>query len=229
MTPKGKYAYFLVLFCLLFSLKAFSQLNIKIGYSASYINSDINNKIFDSYNEARPWLESNFENLHFLHGIQLGFRYKINVAAIEFTWENVTRSRNALGEDPSNGVFFEKELFYGMNTFSLGLQNNFGTFGYGATIDSRIVKVKTNIGTSDQKREIVNESGISSKFYISLNFQSGDFVAMSLQPYIQVPWKDINLFGIENELIENTMNTRDQFDENLMTFGITIVFYNGQQ
>ncbi len=229
MTKKGILKYFFLLVCILYTSEVFSQLNLKIGYITNYINSDINNQIFDHYNETKPGLSSTFGKLHFLHGIQLGLRYKINMAAIEFTWENSSRSRMAIGEDPITGAYFDKNLFYKLSSYSIGLQNNFGAFGYGATIDSRTLRVQTNIGSSEDKREILSDTGLSSKFYLSFNVDSGDFMSMSIQPFIQIPWENVNLFNIENELIDNTMNMEDEFNENLIVFGLSIVFYNGAQ
>ena len=205
----------------------YGQLNVKVGYTASYLNSGFNNNIFDSFN-AQNSLETRFKNLHMLHGIQLGFRYKINIAAIEFTWENTTRSRNAIQVD-SLEMFFEKNLYYSINSFSLGVQNNFGNFGYGASIDSRTIRVRTNIGATDQRTDILKQRGWTSRFYLSLNIPGGDFVSLSIQPYVQIPLESTDFYPLEMDLNPTSNANPDQFSEDLMTFGITLAFYNGAQ
>ena len=202
-----------------------AQFNIKIAYATGYGSFDVNNQIMQSYNEENDFLEDSFGDLHFLHGVQIGARYRLGNIGIELSWENLNRKRDAFGQITGSSDFLSEELFYSVKSLSAGLENYFGALGYGGAIERRSLKVKTQIPQIDKKRNIIDQREYSARFYLIFELQQSTFVSLALKPYVQIPLGSYDMTPLETELLAQPTTGSNQ--EDLMIFGLTIAFYNG--
>ena len=200
-----------------------AQWNIKVGYNLGFMSMSENDDIMDTYNSGTPDLEESMPYLRTLHGLELGIRYKLDIAAFELSWSNTGRDREALIKDPSDGSIYDKQLGYSFNTFSFAMENIYGNYGYGANIGWNIMKVKTNIGTSSNKQNILKENYLSSKFYLMWNSEGSGSLSVSIRPYVQLAWDSVDLSDINFNLngVEGEISAKP------LVYGISLLFYNG--
>ena len=178
---------FILLFSVLGANVAMAQINVKIGFNSAYSKFSVNNRIIADYNAENDFLEQGFKELHVLHGVVLGLRYKWDNLALDVSWENMSRNRDAFGETLT-GSPFTNELFYTMNTLSAGLENHFGSFGYGAALENRQLRVKTKISGLDKKKTVLNQTAYSARFYLLFQIQQSNKVSLAFRPYVQYPF-----------------------------------------
>ena len=220
----------ILLACLLtFTLTA--QINVKIGYGTAFVSSKVNNSILQEFNEIKRNMLSDslsipFKNLRTIHGIDVGLRLKFNDnGAIELTWQNLTRSREAVGEI-NNAQLFQQELFYSFNQIYFAYQSQFNGYGMGVGLGYNRITIKDRIANSDFKHTLIEESQLFSRINLSFYFQSNPYVSFAIQPFIQFPLDDINLNPLRKELdLPEDNNALEGF----RMIGVSFVFYNGRQ
>ena len=203
----------------------FGQFNISTAYEIGYHQTDAFNDIIKKYNTETSFLEQEMDELRIMHGLQLGLYYNYeDLVGLFLNWKYRFNNTSSSGTDPTTMAVFSKDLFVRQNVFSLGLENNFGFIGYGATIDYLLsgVKIENN---NTSKRNIFTESNYASTFFISLNSRKTNQIRISLRPYIQIPWTKYDLHKLDMELNEST--STEKIEEGQMNFGLMIVFRNG--
>ncbi len=207
----------------------YGQFNIKIGYSFNILSASENNALLDAFNMTKGNeidLEIPFSNLNSMHGIHLGSRFLLgNSNAFEFTWENMSRKRQAVGEN-QDGSLFQTELFYSFNQYMIGYQSYFGNWGLGSGFGYNNVSVRDRIANSDFKNTIISDGQWIARINLSLNFGQNENVSLSLQPFVQFPITSISLDPLASELnVEST----DTINESFFNYGVSLIFYNGRQ
>ncbi len=227
----------LVVLLLIGITSANGQFNIKVGYTGGFMKAPVLNDIVDRYNVKFGNADAPLEHFKSIHGLELGLRYRLNKVGFEVSWSSMTDRSSVLGKPsvgPSTNALFSDKYFLSLTEFSFGLENYFGNIGYGASIGNRTVRMKTDItGSTKKKREILSESGISTKFYLIFQYP-GDKVGIAFKPYFQVPLTGLNMSGFDKEL-NNELDGNDTFipkdnqEEKFSMFGFSIVLYNGRQ
>jgi hypothetical protein len=202
-----------------------AQLNIKAGYSGSYTDPTINNGILQEYNAERPWFEKKLEDVNFLSGIVLGARYRFDFVAVDVSWYGRFKRISAEGIDPTLSTNFKRQLNYNFNSYSFGIENFIGSFSLGGSIDLNKTDIRTKKTGREDRFSVVDQWGYGSHFFISYNLQSTQ-LQFSVRPYVQIPWTNVDLTPLSEELELST--TADQ-NENFMNFGIMFIFFNGPQ
>lgn len=215
-----------IIFIGVLTIEVNAQINFKIGYNYTYAPFSVNNEVLAQYNASISRIEQSFKPLHSFHGIHLGFRYKAAPMAIEFSWEHGTKDLQAIGYITNDEVF-TKKLYYSTNQYSLGLENYFGAFGYGATIGKQKFKIKTDISNTDVKRGIVNQSEYVSKFYLIYTIHEGNAISLVVKPYVQIPWQGYDIQALQTELLPSSTDIVPKEDS--FQYGLTLLFYNGRQ
>lgn len=213
------------------SIKGEAQINVKIGYGTAVVGAGVNNDILYTFNDQKrselsDSLSIPFTGLGFVHGLNLGIRYKFSEnSGFELNWQNLTRSKEAVGEI-DNSSLFQQELFYAFNQFYVAYQSQFNSFGMGVGLGYNRVKIKDRIASSDFKQTILKQSQMFAKVNFSIYFESKETVSFAIQPFFQIPLEDINLNPLKNAL---DVNTSDDALEGFKMFGISFIFYNGPQ
>lgn len=202
-----------------------AQVNLKVGYNGMYSRMPALNKLFSDYNAVQTDLNEKFGSLRFLHGIEIGMRYKVaKGTGIELTWVNHQSVNNKASGMDAGGSFFEEKWKLSSTEYSIGLENYYGNFGFGGTFGKRSYKYLYSIPNSKSKIEALNESVLTSRFYLIIHVQTGRS-GFAIKPYYQMPWGEINIKDVETQLLGTTGDNI----ENYKAFGINLVFYNGRQ
>ena len=213
--------------CLFFSLKITGQFNLKIGYTTDYLTNSRSNSIFENHLKLNPWLENDFKKFNFSRGLQLGFRFKQDVLAIDGYWERLKNSVDAFGTNLEQ-QYISNELEYVFDRFGIGLEFHGKYLGIGTNVNYETTKIKEISGGRDSKISIVNESNFGNKIYLIISTKGSKATSVSLQPYIQIPWKKIRLDDLHYFL--NLPTPLDgNFSQKNYHLGISIFFYNGPQ
>lgn len=222
---------FLLLVSLLLFQSLESQINVKIGYGSAFVNASSNNEILFNFNEQKrselsDSLSIPFKGLNFMHGLDLGVRFKFTESsAFELGWQNLSRSREAIGE--INDVsLFKQELFYSFNQLYVSYQSDFNGYGMGVGLGYNKVKIKDRIAGSDFKETVIDEGQLFAKINLAIYLKSSSSVSFSIQPYYQFSLTDFNLNLLNKEL---GLPDGNDVNEPFNTIGISFIFYNGRQ
>lgn len=205
-----------------------AQFNVGVGYSLGYTNANETNALVNEFNRVRTdslmIVGNPMEELHFLHGINVGLRWKYETFAIELNWENMTRTREALGEN-SIDQLFRKTVTYAVNNYSASLESRRDIFGVGLAAGIRRFKLKEEIATTGEKFSLQEETQYFIKPFLSINLLGGDKVGLSIKPYFSIPFSSFSLSPLSEEFDLGPSNR----EERLWMGGVTFVFYNGRQ
>jgi hypothetical protein len=212
---------------------AWSQMNIKVGYITGRTEAQSYNDIVDHFNrniESVYVLDDALDPLRWMHGLELGVRYKIRNVGFELSWSGLQK-RSDVFASQNNVNRLQSRLFTGLTEYSLGAENYYGFFGYGASLGYRYLTIKTDVPGSRRKRsEILGEDGWAGKFYLIFSLP-GDNVALAFKPYIQFPLTEYSMDGFENGINSKYEFPQRDFvsPERFFMYGISVVLYNGRQ
>lgn len=216
----------LLLTFVLFGFYSQAQLNIKAGYNLGFVQAQVHKQIYERYNTDNSWLTQELEPFNILNGLQLGVRYKFeNLVALEFNWQNQYHRKAASGTDPSDNSNFTRSVSFRYSSLGLGIENFIGPVSFGASFNYDFINYKTSTTDIDQFR-VLKDTGWSSHFFVSFNFEGGRPLSLSLRPYAQIPWTTFNLQALNDAL--NPSDTSINLEESYTTFGIMLIFYNGK-
>lgn len=204
------------------------QVNLKVGYAFGYSNLDQTKAIFDRFNDINPQAEQKLSPPKTYHGIEFGLRYRFKHFGIDLGLSSISGNADALNVFQEDGSLGKDEWKTSIVSYSLGLENYFGAFGYGASIGTQKLKYKTNFVSTDGKKTIFNESVLNSKFYLILEVPSNK-IAFSIRPYISTTWKPYNIQDLELLFDPQSIRPESEFDQDLVVYGISFLFYNGPQ
>lgn len=205
-----------------------AQINLKVGYTGSYAEMEIADQIFDRINANSPDRTKDLGNIRIRHGMELGLRYTIGVFAIDAGVSSMTGSTDGENLTLSTGVIGNAMYRSSLTNYFVGLENQFGFFGYGGNIGYLNLKYKTDINGGSDLTTIYNERILASKFYLNLEAK-GDGIAFAIRPYVMVPWEPYNLEAVESNYNENITMPSSNYSQESMIFGISVLFFNGPQ
>ncbi|NNF33314.1 MAG: hypothetical protein HKN68_04360 [Saprospiraceae bacterium] len=215
-----------LLLMLLIGVEGKTQLNIKVGYSGGYMESNKIDDIIGRFNDDKPFLEQPLGNIDFLSGLELGMRYRFGISAFEVSMSDLSGDSEAFGIKDGNP--FEETITTGFRSYSIGVDNFIGNFGFGASISSRRLKIDTDIMGFDRDRTVLSEKGIASRFHIFYQVKSNN-VSLTLKPYIEIPWESYNISALNRDYFPDSTIPDSEFETDITIFGISLIFYNGPQ
>ena len=210
-----------------------AQFNVAVGYSLGYTPADQINKLVFDFNEsfrsdgaggAPIHYGQQMPDLHILHGMNVGMRWKYDLISFELNWERMNRTREAIGETITD-VLYQKTVFYNLNSYSAGLESNFGSFGLGIALGLRNFEIKEQIASTKNKRSFLEDRQYFIKPSISINLFGGDNMGIAIRPYLQIPLSSIPLNALSQDLIGEDTSASEPF----WVGGISIIIYNGSQ
>jgi hypothetical protein len=218
--------YILSLFIFGLTNIASGQINLKVGYAFGHSNLEQTTSLFNNFNADNPQAEKVLSPITNYHGIELGTRYKFKHFGIELGLSSVSASTEALNVFQPDGSLGSDEWKISIINYSIGLENYFGNFGYGANIGYQKLKYKADIDGSKSKKTVFNESVLNSKFYLILEVPS-DKVAFSIRPFISTTWEPYNIKAVELVFAPQSTLPKSDFDQNVIVYGVSFLFYNG--
>lgn len=217
--------------------RSFCQINLKVGYTGGFTKAPVLNNIVDRFNsnflstQSNGKLDDALDQVRSLHGLEIGVRYRMNKVGFELSWHNMSDKSDVFGT-LNDKTSFQDKWYTSLTEYSLGVENYFGLFGYGASIGYRTARIKTDItGAPRKKRTVSNESGLASKFYLIFQYP-GEKVGIAFKPYVQMPIQNINVSNFDQELnaqLDNNYLAKNPQEEKFFMYGISIVLYNGRQ
>lgn len=219
------------LFCsllILYVCSVSAQFNIKVGYSGNYTNLETTNEIFDRYNSDFISVEQKLKPINFYHGIEIGGRYKFGENfGIDFGVSSTSGKNDVKGvltaEDEVNN-----RVKITLSSYYVGLENYFGSYGYGATIGSQKIKYKVKPSRSSENIDLLDQRVLNSRFYLIFELPSNQ-TAFSFRPFVSINWDSYNIQKLETSLLPNGANPSSDLNEDLMVFGVSLLIYNGRQ
>jgi hypothetical protein len=203
------------------------QMNLKIGYSIGLMDPVSTNKVMRDYNETRDF-DNTMDDLNLLSGVTIGIRNRWDLVGLEFSWSSKINRRQA------DGVFDDKNffqaLFFRYGAFSAGLEFHGGNFAIGGSIDATDFIIRTEVtGEKDAFEVVNNQFTMANTFYVHYEIKANDVMGIAFRPYIQIPWSTLNVYDLHTELLPTVPALEEDFNENMLNFGLIFIFYNGQQ
>ncbi len=215
-----------LLICLMtFHFAAQGQFNIVIGYKPGITDFGVNNALLENYRPQEGTLEKPFAPLRFIHGIELGMRFKTSNWGFETGWENMSRDRDALTFMSSSESFLAREYQYSLSSFRFGVDNYFGQFSVGSSLLSRKLSVKRRIGDNDLN--VIGDRKWGLQFHMQWIVQRGDVVSLAIKPYYQTGLDAVDLEPLAHDL-GVVLSGESPYSDLMSVWGISFVFYNGR-
>jgi len=205
---------------------SFAQINIKVGYNGGYANLDKTNNLFDQFNAQNPSATESFENIHYLHGLELGARYSFfENLAFEMGFSSINNSNKSTGLTSSTGNQINEEWKISLSNYYVGLDMRlYKAFGIGANIGYQQLKYKAALDGASKKDDISSENQLNTRLYLVFEFES-DNVSFSMRPYVSFGLDQYDISEFNGTLI----GTKPIIKEDIMVYGVSFMFYNGPQ
>lgn len=207
------------------SQSSIAQMNIKIGYNPSYGQYQRVNDLFAQYNaENGSLLQSPYGELNFMHGLELGLRYRFGSLGIDAGWSSMTRNRSALLYFSSSDSFASDKYNFSIKAFSISIDQYYGRFGIGSGIYSQKLNISREIGNNNLR--LAAERQFALDFHLNLMVQNSNVVSFVIRPYYRFSLGDYSLEQFAEDL-NGSSSSNDFSDMNF--FGLKLIFYNGKQ
>ncbi len=206
-----------------------AQINALVGYAYSY-NSDKKtlNNIIERYNARNPSLLKPMSTLNFLHGVDLGIRYRLPSVSFEFGWINKFNQINDRVK-ASDNTEYKNIIYYKSQSFCLGTEFFYNWFGIGASIDWNHLLIKKEKSSDRVKENWVAQSGLSNHIFLNFEFKMNNALSLSLRPFVQLPLYKNDFYNVEAKLNPDIANTSDPatYKQKVVNWGFKVLFVNG--
>lgn len=201
-----------------------AQVNIKIGYNIGFPQLPVSDQLLSAYQPEGEELVQSFGGTGFMHGIQLGVRYRWENVAVELGWENMSRDRTALSYEANSDLFTDRQYNYSISGLTIGLDNYFGNLGIGSSLHYQKLGINRVVGNNNLN--IAAERNLALRLSLLWQVQKSEFVSFYIKPYYQFSFDGYDLTALANDL---SVTVADLMRESPEVFGIALVFYNGRQ
>ncbi|MEO1624597.1 MAG: hypothetical protein AAFV25_05535 [Bacteroidota bacterium] len=210
--------------CLLQSAKA--QFNTKTGYIINWVSPSAYNDFLNDFNGQRDWLDDTFNDLNRLQALTLGGRYQVGNFAGELSAIYGFGNTTADGVDPANSLRFFRRLFYRRIGASFGVENFLGDyFSFGLQVQWERFSTRISERSNGNKTQLIGTDLWSNQIFVAFNTPKSKFLSLSLRPFVQMYWKDLDFSPIYTAL---GGDAGGDGKEDLFSFGIQLIFYNGR-
>jgi len=210
--------------CLAITLCTYSsigQFNVQVGYNTAWSQfTEINHQLNQYNEENNPHLEEGFDELHFLHGIGIGLRYKISDFALEATWSNLNRTRNSLLYFAQSDSFDSREYKFGLNSLSIGADSYSKYVGIGAALHYQKLNITRNIGSNELR--LTNNRNLNLDLHLNIKISSNESIQSILRPYYRFSLQSHDISRFSGDI-----NDTGSPDVDIQVYGISLLFYNG--
>ncbi len=221
-----KWYLFLLLICF-GTLHSKAQFNVKIGYTYTYAQLDAANFSIGEFNAMNSSEGIELGDLHGLNGILAGFRYRIGDIGFEATWNSRFKTLKVAGLTNTSSILLQ-ELSYRQGNYGLGIESYLTDWlSLGGSFDFINHRFRAEATNSNDRYEVMSEWNFGSHFHLGFNISGNDLLTLSIQPYIQLPWNAADFDTLYRELNANILDNPNVMEES-MSFGVRLVFYNGQ-
>ena len=199
----------------------YAQVNLKTGYNISILSTPGVNQLIDDFNETQNY-NAAFSNLNWMHGFEMGVRFKGGLHALELTYQGGYQILKA--EEILAGTTYTDRLRFSIHSGAVGYQIGDGAFGLGTDVQYQWYKSKYEDESADTSTKVGQEM-FAFKFYLMFVLQGANNIDMAIQPYMVLPTK-----YYDPAPLSEVLGIEDNFQQDKwIRYGITLLFYNGQK
>jgi hypothetical protein len=228
-SKKGVLTLLLGVFLTLNSFSLRAQINAFVGYAYTQNrDSKTFNHIIERYNALNPTLLQQMTSLNFLHGVDLGIRYRFPAVSFEFDWFNKFNQINDRVRNTDN-TEYKNVLYYKSQSYCLGMEFYHQWFGAGASLDWNNLIIRKEKSTDRVKEDWLKQGGLSNHIFLNFEFNMNDAMALSIRPFVQLPLYKNDFYNIEAKLNPSTASTLDPtaYKQKVINWGVKFLFVNG--
>ena len=208
-----------------------AQINAFVGYAYSQNKGEkVFNQIIGRYNARNPTILQPMTTLNFLHGVDLGIRYRFPAVSIEFDWFNKFNQVNDRVRNADN-TEFKNTLYYKSQSYCLGVEFYHEWFGGGASLDWNNLIVKKEKSNDKVKETWLQEGGFSNHIFLNFELKMNDVMSLSIRPYVQLPLYKNDFYVIEQKLNPDIAASMDKnaYIQKVVNWGVKFLFVNGNK
>ncbi|MBL7817731.1 MAG: hypothetical protein JNL70_22175 [Saprospiraceae bacterium] len=206
-----------------------AQINAFVGYAyVQNTDNKIFNGIIERYNANNPTLLQPMATLKYLHGVDLGIRYRIPSVSFEFNWINKFNNINDRKMATDN-TEYRNVIYYKSQTFCLGLEFYHEWFGIGSSIDWNKLILRKEKSSDRIKETWLSQGGLSNHTFLNFEINMNDAMAFSIRPFVQLPLYQNDFYPVETKLNPHLVGSVDPNDykQKIVNWGIKLLFVNG--
>ena len=219
--------YLILLFSFIAVNIGFTQVNLKVGYNLGYTNTADLDELIAKFNSSNDYrISKHLGTVNYTSGIDVGVRYSFGSSSVEMAFDNLSTEKEALGEEPVDGSLFKEVYYFNQKGLSFSLETRSDKLGWGIGLLRRTYSFKTNIATSNEKRDVLNQSSWALKAHTSIVFGGTSNISFAIKPFYIFPLSRIDLSPLASEW---NIVLQNPYKERFGTFGLSFVFYNGPQ
>lgn len=204
-----------------------AQVNAFVGYAYTK-NQDAKtfNHIIEHYNALNPALLQSMTPLNFLHGVDLGIRYRFPGVSVEFDWFNKFNQLNDRVRNTDN-TEYKNVLYYKSQSYCLGLEFYHQWFGVGASLDWNNLIIRKEKSSDRVKEDWLKQGGLSNHIFLNFEFNMNDAMALSIRPFVQLPLYKNDFYVIESKLNPTSVSDPTAYKQKVINWGFKFLFVNG--
>lgn len=200
-----------------------AQVNVKAGYNISLVADPGVNHVIETFNGSQSYTTA-FNKFSWMHGIEIGVRFKTEIHAFEVSYQNAYQALKAKGDlNDGSGPFTDK-IRLGIQSGAIGYQLTGEVFGVGTDLQYQwyISKVELNSAT-DKFKHVQNMLAL--KFYLMFTLEGSGVVDAALQPYFVLPFETYDSDPLSQYLNQEAGPAGKKWTR----FGLSVLFYNGNK
>ena len=206
-----------------FSSPTNAQVNLKSGYNISFLSTPGLNQVISDINASRPYQDP-FPSLSWLHGFELGIRFKSESNAFELSYQGAYQNTKAKGDFNGGSEPFTDKLRFQTHSMGAGYQLCGDRAGIGAEFLYQwyITKAEWSPGPAKFK-DVQNMT--ATRVYFMVIFPGIHGVDFVVEPYYLLPFDDYD----PSPLAQFAELSGPYGQDNWSRFGISLLFYNGEK
>ena len=162
-----------------------AQLNLKTGYSISFLQDASVDHIIQAYSQGKTY-SKNFKDLTWLHGFEAGLRWKTGVHALELTYLGGYQRLRATATNPSGGEDLTDKLKFNVHSAGIAYQISRDFIGAGFEMQRQWYITGAEVKQPDLNFKHT-QAMWAKQVYLMFNFEGSGSVSMTIKPYYIFP------------------------------------------
>jgi hypothetical protein len=200
-----------------------AQINLKTGYSISFLRDDAVDRAVLSFNEARDYLKE-FKDLTWLHGFEAGLRFKSGIHAFEVSYLGGYKRLRANFTNPSGGDDLTDKIKFDVHGAGVGYQLSRDFLGAGIDLQYQWYVTRAELKSPDRNFKHTQQMW-AKQVYLMLILEGAGNTSMVIKPYYIFPSKEYNAQPLQDFIEANGNTDKNKWNR----FGVSVMFYNGAQ
>ncbi len=200
-----------------------AQVNLKAGYNISFVSDPGVNQVVETFNSSQTYISA-FNKFSWMHGIELGFRFKADIHAFEISYQNAYQLLQAKDELIDGSGTYRDKIRLGIQSGAIGYQVTGDFFGIGTDLQYQWYTTKVDLESATEKFQHV-QNMLALKCYMMFTLEGSGGIDASLQPYFVMPFDSYDLDPLSIYLNQEAGPVGKKWTR----FGLSVLFYNGNK